>query len=180
VSQAAAHARRPANVRWHAAPGEATAYVELAALPLTPFWARRHAQAVLGAWQIPSDTVEVAVLLVSELVTNAVAVVAVPAREPPAASTGTIVQTLRWQPGRIVVEVSDPDPRPPVREEVGPEAESGRGLMLVDVLSKEWSYYFPAAGGKTVYCVLSAPGDSTTLDSQHIAITQDANTTAKV
>jgi hypothetical protein len=53
------------------AQGEAAGYVELAALPLTPFWARRHAQAVLGAWQVPPEAIETAVLLVSEMVTNA-------------------------------------------------------------------------------------------------------------
>ena len=57
-------------------------------------------------------------------------------------------------PGRIVIEVSDPDPRPPVLTDAGPEAESGRGLILVQALSKEWSYFYPPTGGKTVYCTL--------------------------
>jgi hypothetical protein len=26
--------------------------------------------------------------------------------------------------------------------------------MLVQALSKEWSYYLPPTGGKTVYCVI--------------------------
>jgi hypothetical protein len=26
--------------------------------------------------------------------------------------------------------------------------------MLVDALSKEWSYFFPPGGGKVVYCFL--------------------------
>jgi hypothetical protein len=39
--------------------------------------------------------------------------------------------------------------------DVGVNAESGRGLMLVDALSKEWSYFYPPDGGKTVYCVIS-------------------------
>jgi hypothetical protein len=26
--------------------------------------------------------------------------------------------------------------------------------MLVDALSKEWSYFFPPGGGKVVYCIL--------------------------
>ena len=34
------------------------------------------------------------------------------------------------------------------------DAENGRGLMLVDALSKEWSYFFPPGGGKVVYCFL--------------------------
>jgi hypothetical protein len=112
--------RRPARV-------ERTGYVELAALPLTPYWARRHAQAVLGAWQVPPETIEIATLLVSELTTNAVAATTAnaAAADDPAAA-GLIIQTLRRQPGRIVIEVSDSDPRPPVITDAGTDAESGR------------------------------------------------------
>jgi len=134
---------------------EAAAHVELAASPVTPFWARRHAEAVLGAWQIPSETIQIAVLLTSELVTNSVAATARLAEVDPAA-VRLIVQTLRRQPGRIVIEVSDSDPNQPVIADAEPEAESGRGLVLVQALSKEWSYYFPPSGGKTIYCVISA------------------------
>jgi len=35
------------------------------------------------------------------------------------------------------------------------DAEAGRGLMLVQALSKEWSYFF-TPGGKTVYAVIDA------------------------
>ncbi len=42
------------------------------------------------------------------------------------------------------------------------DAESGRGLMLVQALSKEWSYFFPPSGGKTVYCVISASDPAST------------------
>ncbi len=76
-------------------------------------------------------------------------------REPPAEGAGLITHTLRRQAGRIVIEVSDSDPCPPVPEAAGPDAESGRGLMLVDILSKEWSYFFPPSGGKTVCCILA-------------------------
>jgi anti-sigma regulatory factor (Ser/Thr protein kinase) len=136
-------------------PGEATAHVELAAIPLTPFWARRHAQAVLGAWQLDPDTIETAALLTSELITNAVTAMARLSQELPDVSRRPITHTLRLQAGRLVIEVSDSDPSPPVPEQAGPEAESGRGLMLVAMLSKEWSYFCPPSGGKTVYCVIS-------------------------
>jgi len=138
-----------------ATPGasETAARIELAARSTTPFWARRHTEAVLGAWHIPPDAVEVAVLLTSELVTNAVAA---SARHEEPAPAAEIIQTLRHQPGRIVIEVSDRNPSPPVVTDAGPDAESGRGLMLVQALSKEWSYYFPPSGGKTIYAVISA------------------------
>ena len=85
------------------APGEAVAFIQLPALPVTPRWARRHAKAVLGAWLVPSDVTETALLLVSELVTNSVAALTRHARQEPAA--GLIEQTLRRQPERIVIEV---------------------------------------------------------------------------
>lgn len=68
-----------------------------------------------------------------------------------------ITQALRCQPGRLVIEVSDSDPNPPVLNDASPEAESGRGLMLVQALSKEWSFYFPASGGKIIFAVISTP-----------------------
>jgi hypothetical protein len=56
----------------------------------------------------------------------------------------------------LIIEVSDPDPSPPIMAEVDSEAEGGRGLMLVQALSKEWDYYLPRTGGKVVYCVLAS------------------------
>ena len=146
------------------APGEAVAFIQLPALPVTPRWARRHAKAVLGAWLVPSDVTETALLLVSELVTNSVAALTRHARQEPAA--GLIEQTLRRQPERIVIEVSDPDPDPPVVADAGLEAENGRGLILVQALSKEWSYFFPPSGGKTTYFVLPITEDPAPADGR--------------
>jgi anti-sigma regulatory factor (Ser/Thr protein kinase) len=133
------------------------AYVELAALPVTPSWARRHAMAVLGAWQVPPEIIETAVLLISEIVSNAVAATTRPAREPAIEGTGRIVHTLCRQPGQVLIEVTDSDPRPPVLTEADADDETGRGLMLVQALSKEWGHYFPPTGGKTVFATLDVP-----------------------
>jgi anti-sigma regulatory factor (Ser/Thr protein kinase) len=140
----------PANVP--AAPGEASAHVDLAALPVTPSWARQFARAVLGAWQLGPDLIDTATLLISELVSNAAAATAAPVT---AATSATPVHlALRHQPGALVIEVADPDATPPVLTEADLDAEAGRGLMLVQALSKEWSY-FRTPVGKTVYCVIS-------------------------
>jgi anti-sigma regulatory factor (Ser/Thr protein kinase) len=129
-------------------PHEVTAGIRLAAMASAPFWARRHAQDVLGKWRAPGETIETAELLVSELVTNA-------AKLP---SPGIIDVMLRYCPGRhLVIEVSDSDPHPPTPADPDVNSESGRGLMLVQALSGEWSYYFLASGGKTVYCVITPP-----------------------
>ena len=133
------------------------AYMELASVPTTPFWARRQTRAVLQAWLIVPETIETAELLVSELITNATKCSA----EPPTPlryldweKVERISLTLRLLRDRLSIEVTDSDPNPPVLTEAELDAEGGRGLMLVDALSKEWSFFCPPAGGKTVYCVI--------------------------
>jgi hypothetical protein len=59
------------GVPWPAVPGEASAQIDLAATAVTPSWARQFARAVLGAWQLAPDLTDTAVLLVSELISNA-------------------------------------------------------------------------------------------------------------
>ena len=54
----------------------------------------------------------------------------------------------------LLIEVYDTDNNPPIRSSPDDYAENGRGLMLIDALSKEWSYFFPPGGGKVVYCFL--------------------------
>jgi anti-sigma regulatory factor (Ser/Thr protein kinase) len=140
-------------------PGEAVAYLELATLPSAPFWARRQTRAALRSWSFWPETIETAELLVSELVTNAIKFTG---SDPALISyrdldgVKRISLTLRHLTDRLIIEVSDPDPRPPVLSEPDSEADGGRGLMLVQMLSKEWSYYLPPSGGKVVYCVLAS------------------------
>lgn len=70
------------------------------------------------------------------------------------ADAGLISLSLRHFPKGLLIEVYDTDNEPPIQADAGNYAESGRGLMLVDALSKEWSYFFPPGGGKVVYCFL--------------------------
>src|SRR5262249_52969907 len=123
------------------APGEAISYLELAALATAPFWARRHTKAALHAWRQWSETIETAELLVSELVTNAImdgGRLRGQLRYPVFMKGGGI--SLSWRPprGRMVFEVSKKTPTPPVVAYADIHAEDGRGLMLVQALSKEW------------------------------------------
>jgi hypothetical protein len=57
----------------------------------------------------------------------------------------------------LLIEVYDTDASPPVLTDAAVDAENGRGLLLVDALSKEWSYFFPPGGGKVVYCLIEIP-----------------------
>ncbi len=141
-----------------AVPGESASYLMLASLPSAVFWARRYTEAVLQAWRLRHEDIETARLLVSELVTNSVRFAG--GSLPHAtcdlmAEVQPISLILRHRPDTLIIEVCDPDPTPPILAEAGPIAESGRGLMLVRALSKEWNFYLPPTGGKTVYCVIS-------------------------
>jgi anti-sigma regulatory factor (Ser/Thr protein kinase) len=133
--------------------------LELAALASAPFWARRYTTAVLHAWQLWPDTIQTAQHLVSELVTNAISASCVPSGPLTYSGLSAVERislTLRLLPGRVVIEVFDNNPNPPVLADADAESESGRGLMIVEMLSKEWGYQYPPAGGKIVYCVIEA------------------------
>ncbi|MFH9708297.1 ATP-binding protein [Streptomyces luteogriseus] len=92
-------------------------------------------------------------LCASELVTNVVRHVgeAVP----------VTVRVWREEGGRIRLGVSDPDPRvlPVLVAGVGTDAESGRGLALLDALAVRWGVE-QEAGRKTVWCELFTDADT--------------------
>jgi hypothetical protein len=91
--------------------------------------------------------VQAAELAVSELVTNAVrASTQARSARPPGSPTGLPVVELRLAGDhqRLLVEVSDHDPGPPVATAVDPERDGGRGLLLVEAVSERWGYYYPA------------------------------------
>lgn len=87
-------------------------------------------------------TVETASLLVSELVTNAVL-----------HARSAVDLTLRWAGSEIRIEVEDRSGHVPQAKDYGPEAASGRGLLLVETLSEEWGVD-ATASGKIVWCRL--------------------------
>ncbi|MBG0857066.1 SpoIIE family protein phosphatase [Streptomyces spinoverrucosus] len=106
---------------------------------------RHFLQDLLPGWGLAVllDDVE---LLITEVVTNALI----------HADTEVDVR-LRGYPDRLRVEVRDSDPRPPVLvANLGPgevgdaEAESGRGMLIVDVLASAWGSS-PAGRGKTTW-----------------------------
>jgi hypothetical protein len=130
----------------------------LAAVPRVVRWAREHVACALSGWGLSGDVVDVARLLISELVTNSIHVSGGPGRAPLAGAgpdcAERISVTVQLAPGRLVIEVFDHDLRPPVLADEGADAESGRGLVLVQALSKEWGHFFPPSGGKTVFAVI--------------------------
>lgn len=150
---------------WPAQPRPVNAgMLSLVTLPTSPFWARLYTRKFLGSCQgITGDTVQAAELVVSELITNAVRYSGDPTRTPrypDRASAALITLSIRHFGGVLLIEVYDTDGNPPVLRDADADAEGGRGLILVNALAKEWSYFFPPVGGKVVYCFLEtvAPG----------------------
>ena len=133
----------------------------LATLPTSPFWARRHIRQFLDSCQgISIATADTAELLVSELVTNAVRFASgpIPAQQYSGrVNAGIIWLSVRHFSAGLLIEVFDTDASPPVFTDAAEDAENGRGLFIVDALSKQWSYFFPLGGGKVVYCFIEIP-----------------------
>lgn len=120
-----------------------TRRISLSAAPAAAAKARRHVQATVYAWDVPVDPV-VAVLLTSELVTNAVR-----------HETGeTVTLVITCANGQLRVDVHDTSRAAPVLVDGPADTETGRGLVLVSSLSTTWGYY-PTPAGKAVYFTLA-------------------------
>jgi anti-sigma regulatory factor (Ser/Thr protein kinase) len=120
--------------------------------PTSPEKAREVTRWFLGNCRSTgTDTIDTAVLLVSELVTNAYF-----ATTETTSGISCIDLSLRlFNNHRLLIEVTDSSPRAPVLAASGPDAINGRGLRLVDELSHQWGYFWHR-GRKVVYAILSA------------------------
>jgi anti-sigma regulatory factor (Ser/Thr protein kinase) len=101
--------------------------VELMGRPASVRKARGFTADVLADDGVEASVIEVAVLLVSELVTNAV----VHARGP-------ICLTVHTDAHWVRIEVEDPGHRRPVLRAATLDAVDGRGLLVVDKLATDW------------------------------------------
>ena len=122
---------------------ECACRVSLTAGPAAAAEARRQVQAIIRTWDVPVDEAD-AVLLTSELVTNAITHVA----------GRTIWLAITCGEDQFRVDVQDSSFAMPAPQTGPADAETGRGLMLVASLSAEWGYY-PAPSGKAVYFALA-------------------------
>jgi anti-sigma regulatory factor (Ser/Thr protein kinase) len=126
--------------------------VRLATGPAAPAEARRRVRDAIRSWQVPVD-LDAALLLTSELVTNAV-------RHEAGQRAQAVVLAIACSRGRLRVDVHDTSCSLPAVAEVPADAETGRGLLLVETLSDEWgSYRTPT--GKAVYFTLAFETDKT-------------------
>jgi len=115
--------------------------------------ARAHVGAVLREWSL-GGIAEDACLIVSELVTNAVLATRA-ARLPDPVR----MWVLSDGDGGVLFLVWDATMPPPVGRTVGPDAEHGRGLAIVDAVAACWGSYHVGGRicGKVVWA-LTGPG----------------------
>jgi anti-sigma regulatory factor (Ser/Thr protein kinase) len=122
--------------------------LDLGPLPGAVPCARGHARNVLHEWAVHPDRVDVAELVISELVTNAVHATA---RLPGPVPMPVRVR-LRDCPGYVLIEVGDSSLETPIVQKPESDIEHGRGLLLIGELSIDWGWhYMPAIGGKVVW-----------------------------
>ncbi len=105
--------------------------------------ARRVVTENLQSWGIPGDTIDEAVLIASELVTNAF----LHGRPP-------IDLRLRSSGNEITLEVQDRAPYRPRRRRARDDEENGRGLQIVSILADRWGSRATGTG-KSVWCTLA-------------------------
>jgi anti-sigma regulatory factor (Ser/Thr protein kinase) len=117
--------------------------------------ARDFATTTLHAWGL-SELVDDAVVIISELVTNAVR----HGLPPYAAAAGDmpIKLTLVRQGRFVVCIVSDPGGRSPEQRSADDVCENGRGLHVIEALSRVWGWTPLPGTGKAVWAALSIPG----------------------
>jgi anti-sigma regulatory factor (Ser/Thr protein kinase) len=126
----------------------------IAAVPTAACRARTYTRSALRSWHL-EPMVETAELLVSELVTNAVkatAGVTCPIRTDRDEPDPSIYLCLSTFAEKLLIEVWDRCDEPPNRRTASDDDENGRGLALVQALSKAWGYETLHSGGKIVWC----------------------------
>jgi anti-sigma regulatory factor (Ser/Thr protein kinase) len=120
---------------------DARSELTLPAAASAPKAARHFLADTLHRWQVTSGVVDLATLLTSELVTNAVRY-----------GRGLVRLSVRTAPPAVRVEVHDDNPALPT---LGPEddsgAEGGRGLRLIDSLATRWGTHPHPGDGKDVW-----------------------------
>lgn len=106
----------------------------------SPARSRRFVAETLAAWGV-ADGIDDALLVVSELVTNAL----LHARTP------MVVTLVDAGAEAVLMSVSDGSRQPPQERHFSLESGTGRGLRLLQSIAIEWGVRVDA-DGKTVWC----------------------------
>jgi hypothetical protein len=103
--------------------------------------ARAHLRQLLSSWG-QAELAPDAGVVVSELVTNSV----VASAELRLAAAPVLIW-LGSDTHCLLLAVADASPRPPVRLNLLPDAEGGRGLALVEAFSSRWGWHQTSSTG---------------------------------
>lgn len=114
----------------------------------SPGKARATTRWFLGNCPVTEDVTEAAVFVTSELVANAVEAMQVKAANGPCVEV-----SWRMFADRLLIEVTDSSPLPPMQGSPDAAAEDGRGLAAVDGLTADWGFFWHR-GRKVVFAVL--------------------------
>lgn len=121
--------------------------IRLPPSPDSPRAARRFVESVLGAWGC-DDQLDTVILLVSELVGNAVL------------HAGSELElSLRLMVGRLRVDVIDHSTDLPRRRDVAEDDLTGRGSGLVEILATAWGVT-GRPDGKSVWFEMAVPAQA--------------------
>lgn len=145
---------RPPGSRYASGPSR-YASAELDPQPAAPARARRLTRDCLARWDLRALTDD-AEAIASELATNAVAAV------PPGSAGLAIVYAIHADPAGLHIYTWDVGPGHPRPAPPNADAETGRGLAIVDALTNsEWGWWpTPASGGKVIWATLTGHGAS--------------------
>ncbi|MFE6031013.1 ATP-binding protein [Streptomyces niveus] len=108
--------------------------------------ARGTTAAVLRQWALTGTPAEDAQLVVSELVTNAIS-----------HGSGPVRLRVRHANHELLIEVTDRSTTPAKRRRPSANDVDGRGLVLVEHVSRRWGV---ADGGRTTYAVIPIPTEA--------------------
>jgi hypothetical protein len=129
-----------------AAPRRRRCQVKLTCDPASAQHVRRLVKQTSHEWRVPGTVIDAAVVVASELTDNMVY---------HARSDGWLRLELRGN--MFTVAVADADSRPPKLRVPGQRGAGGRGLVLVDKLSRTWGTAPQSSGGKVVWALLTVP-----------------------
>jgi GAF domain-containing protein/anti-sigma regulatory factor (Ser/Thr protein kinase) len=143
-----------------AKPSALSARASFAPEPTAPSRARSFTREALGSWSLPPERVDDAVLLVSELVANAV---------QHAGTKLEVACRLGSAFSGIEVRVTDRHPARALPEAPAPlgdtESERGRGLLLPTALAAAWGVTYTAAAKTVWFIVPASPVDAADVDA---------------
>ncbi len=103
--------------------------------------ARFLLRTTLLSWEYGDDVIEPALLIMSELATNAVL---------HATESAVFKVVCELQQNTLTIGVIDYDSRLPTKRDLGIEGEGGRGLLVVETLADDWGCQ-SLAPGKLVF-----------------------------